>query len=99
MSPVLQAMGARYSARRGALRGDANVGDGFTAAAELYGQTGFPVLRGETLIEHAEWLVSTGRSDEAEPLLTEAEELFERLRARYWLERIARCREGAPALA
>jgi class 3 adenylate cyclase/tetratricopeptide (TPR) repeat protein len=99
MSPMLQAIGARYSARRGALRGDSNVGDGFTAAAELYGQTGYPVLRGETLVEHGEWLVSTGRNDEAEPLLAEAEEFFDRLRARYWLERIARCRAGAPAFA
>ena len=99
MSPQLQAIGARYSARRGALRGEQNVADGFIAAAEIYGESGFPLLRAETLIEHGEWLVSTGRADEAEPLLAEAEELFERLRARYWLDRIARCREGVPAFA
>ena len=99
MSPSLQALGARYAARRAALRGEPTVGEGFTAAAELYGRLGFPVQRFETIVEHAEWLTSTGRADEAEPLLAEAEEFFDRLRARVWLERIARCREGAPALA
>jgi len=40
-----------------------------------------------TELEHAEWLRDQGRADEAEPLLTEAREIFERLEAGPWLER------------
>jgi class 3 adenylate cyclase/tetratricopeptide (TPR) repeat protein len=38
-------------------------------------------------LEHAEWLVREGRGDEAEPLLAEAREAFDRLGAVPWLER------------
>jgi hypothetical protein len=40
------------------------------------------------LIEHAELLAQEGRAGEAEPLLREARETFERLRATPWLERV-----------
>ena len=40
------------------------------------------------LLEQAEWLVDQGRSDEAAPLLGEARETFERLRATPSLARI-----------
>jgi hypothetical protein len=40
------------------------------------------------LAEHGELLTEAGRSDEAAPLLTEAREVFERLRATVWLERL-----------
>lgn len=40
-----------------------------------------------TELEHGEWLVRQGRSDETEPLLAEAQETFERLEATPWLER------------
>jgi hypothetical protein len=40
------------------------------------------------LLEHGEWLVETGRAGEAEPLLGEARETFERLEAAPWLERL-----------
>jgi hypothetical protein len=49
-----------------------------------------------TELEHAEWLTGQGRGDEAEPLLTEAREIFERLEAAPWL---ARCDAVAPARA
>jgi hypothetical protein len=45
--------------------------------------------------------VGTGREDEAEPLLAEAREIFERLGARPWLERansvVPEGREPVPA--
>jgi hypothetical protein len=47
-----------------------------------------------THLEHAEWLDGQGRSEEAEPLLAEARETFERLEATPWLER---ARQGARA--
>ena len=49
-----------------------------------------------TELEHAEWLVSEGRTDEAEPLLAEARATFEQLEAAPWLERTAAVR---PAVA
>jgi len=42
-----------------------------------------------TQLEHGEWLAGQGRRDEAEPLLAEARETFERLEAAPWLERAA----------
>jgi hypothetical protein len=42
-----------------------------------------------TQLEYAEWLARQGRAEAAEPLLTEAREIFERLGARPWLERAA----------
>lgn len=43
-----------------------------------------------TQLEHAEWLVQQGRADEAEPLVVEAREVFERLEATPWIERADR---------
>jgi class 3 adenylate cyclase/tetratricopeptide (TPR) repeat protein len=40
------------------------------------------------LLEHGEWLTESGRAGEAEPLLMEAREIFERLGAAPWLERL-----------
>jgi hypothetical protein len=43
-----------------------------------------------TLTEHGEWLREQGRADEGGPLLDEAREVFVRLAARPWLERVER---------
>jgi hypothetical protein len=40
------------------------------------------------LLEHGEWLSAAGGVDEAEPLLTEAREIFAALEAAPWLERL-----------
>ena len=40
-----------------------------------------------TQLEYAEWLMGQGRGRDAGPLLAEAQETFERLEARPWLER------------
>jgi hypothetical protein len=50
---------------------------------------GMPFLLAIALTHHAEWLVSEGRTTDAEPLLAEARETFEELGAKPWLERIA----------
>ena len=51
-----------------------------------------------TLLAHAEWLAGEGRAAEAEPLLSEAWEIFERLGATPWLERtFAALQEQIPA--
>jgi hypothetical protein len=49
---------------------------------------GFVFYLAATQLEHAEWLIEQGRPGEAEPLLAEARETFERLGAKPWLERI-----------
>ena len=54
----------------------------------------FPFYLAVTILEHAEWLVGEGRGEEAQPLLLEAREIFERLGARWWLERTARVSGG-----
>jgi hypothetical protein len=42
-----------------------------------------------TLTEHGEWLLTQGRESDAQPLLTEARQIFDRLGARrvLWLAR------------
>jgi len=55
-----------------------------------------------TLLEHAEWLIEQGRTEEAVSLLAEARELFEGLMAQPWPERVAAASEqlaGQPASA
>jgi hypothetical protein len=60
----------------------------FKAAAGLYREIGVPYFLAQTLTNHGEWLVEQGHPDEAGPLLTEAREIFDRLKARPWLERL-----------
>ena len=40
------------------------------------------------LFDYGRWLVQTGRTEEAEPLLEEARTIFERMKATRWLERV-----------
>jgi len=90
-TPSLRAHGARGVARLAILRGEATgVDAGFEAAAEIFREVPSPYWLGVTLAEHGEWLVTQGRPDEAAPLLAEAREVFDRLGARPWLERLER---------
>jgi class 3 adenylate cyclase/tetratricopeptide (TPR) repeat protein len=91
LTPFLQAEGARFGARLAAVDAeDDRVDPGFKAAAELFRQMEMPFMRAVTLLEHGEWLVAQDRSDEASPLLAEARSIFDGLKARPWLERLAR---------
>jgi hypothetical protein len=72
----------------------AAAGDADTAATE-YGialanvrNLGFAFWLAPVLHDYGAWLVSTGRPDEAAPLLAEARELFERMGAAVWLRRL-----------
>jgi hypothetical protein len=80
--PYLNAQARRFRAR---LAGD---GAGYEAAAEQFRQLGIPFWLAVTLLEHGELLLSQGQPSEAEPLIAEASEIFERLQARPWLERL-----------
>lgn len=87
----LNAQVARFRAQLAARRGDAAESERrFKGATGLFRELALPFYLGVTQLEHGEWLATQGRPDEAEPLLTEARELFERLEARPWLERTAR---------
>jgi tetratricopeptide (TPR) repeat protein len=97
----LQAQAARFRAALTARGGDAGEAERlFKQAAGRFRELSVPFYLAVTELEHGEWLTAEGRADEAEPLLAEARELFERLEAVPWLERlerIARPRAEVPA--
>jgi tetratricopeptide (TPR) repeat protein len=96
LTPSLRGIGARFSARRAALKGDADTASaGFLAAAGIFREIERPFEVAVVQLEHGEWLAGAGRVDEAEPLLADAREIFDRLRARPWLERLDRVREAS----
>jgi class 3 adenylate cyclase/tetratricopeptide (TPR) repeat protein len=80
--PYLDAQARRFRARL------AEDGTGYEAAAEQFRELAIPFWLAVTLLEHAERLVGQGRPSQTEPLLAEATEIFERLEARPWLERV-----------
>jgi hypothetical protein len=59
-------------------------------------ELGVPFWLAVTLLEHAEWLAKDGHVQRAEPLLAEAAQIFQRLDARSWLERLAASRANLP---
>jgi hypothetical protein len=78
----------RFRARLDAANGsDDSVDAGFRQAENLYRERSLVFLLATTQLEHAEWLADQGRAVEAEPLLAEARETFERLEATPWIER------------
>jgi tetratricopeptide (TPR) repeat protein len=81
--PYLEAQGQRFRAR---MLGDE---ERFKASAGGFREYGIPFWLAVTQLEHAEWLVASGRGREADSLLTEAQDTFERLRAVPWIERVA----------
>ena len=73
--PLLAAHAHRFRAK---LSGDEVE---YRAATALFRELELSFWLAVTLLEHAETLVDEGRRDEAEPLLAEACEIFERLEA------------------
>jgi tetratricopeptide (TPR) repeat protein len=85
-SPFMQGMVMRFRARLAPAGPEA---DGlFRSAAGLFREIGAPFYQACILLEHAEWLMANGRTDDAAPLISEARETFERLKANPWLERL-----------
>jgi class 3 adenylate cyclase/tetratricopeptide (TPR) repeat protein len=83
--PLLSAYAARF---RALLADSAAEGEGdFEVAETIFRECGIVFCHAVTQLEHAEWLLGQGRDSEAEPLLTESRETFERLEATPWLER------------
>jgi hypothetical protein len=69
----------------------------FTAAAAQLRALDLPFHLAVVQAEHGEWLAARGRPDDAQPLLAEARDTFERLQARLWLERVDAVGPGATA--
>jgi class 3 adenylate cyclase/tetratricopeptide (TPR) repeat protein len=88
----LRAQCSRFRARLA--RDAAEVERHYKGASGLFRELAVPFYLAVTELEHGEWLVAQGRSDEAEALLAEAREIFEQLGAAPWLERLAKI--GAP---
>jgi hypothetical protein len=88
LTPFLAAQRARFRARLSAAA-QAGADDAFASAEELFRALGTPFYLAVTQLEHAESLLDQRREDEAEPLLAEAHETFQRLRAQPWVERTA----------
>jgi tetratricopeptide (TPR) repeat protein len=92
----LDAHAARFRARLDAAHGKDEAVDGsFRRGQAIFREFGVVFYLAVTELEHAEWLVSQARRDEAEPLVAEAREIFERLEAKPWLERLAGVGAGA----
>ncbi|MGA9920091.1 MAG: hypothetical protein WBR23_02370 [Candidatus Dormiibacterota bacterium] len=89
VSPWLRAHVSRLSARRSTEVGEHDaVEPAFEAAEAGFRALGTPFHLAVPLTEHAEWLVTRGRQDKAGALACEAREIFERLQARPWLDRL-----------
>ena len=85
----LNAQVARFRAQFAARRGEAEEAERlFKGAGGLFQELAVPFHLAATRLEHADWLAAQGRAEEAQPLLAEAREIFERLEAKPWLERL-----------
>jgi tetratricopeptide (TPR) repeat protein len=90
-SPSLRAHLDRFRARMAAARGPGDqVEPAFKAAAAAFREIGNPFSLAVTLLEYGEWLSGQERSEDARPMLEEAGEIFQRLKATPWLDRLAR---------
>ena len=96
VTPYLEGHRARLRALIGARAGNVDrVERDFTTAEVVLGGQGFVFGLTVAQLEHAEWLVEQGREADAEPLLAQAREIFERLGATPWRERLDAVRVGA----
>jgi hypothetical protein len=87
---LLRAQSARFRARLAGRREETAEAERlFKGAAGLFRELVVPFYLAVTELEWSEWLAAQGRGEEAEPLLAEAREIFERLEAKPWLERLA----------
>jgi len=92
--PLLEAQAARFRAK---LADDAPAAEkGFRRAAEIFGGRHLIFWLALTELELAEWLTVRERSDEAQPLLLQARDTFEQLKAAPWLERVDAVRIDTP---
>jgi class 3 adenylate cyclase/tetratricopeptide (TPR) repeat protein len=93
--PLIEATAHRFRAH---LAGDDPGADRhFTAAASQLRSLELPFHLAVVQLEHGEWLAERGRPDDAQGLLAEARDTFERLEAKPWLERVDAANVSATA--
>ena len=91
----LRAQSARFRARLAARRDDSEEAERlFKGAIGLFRELAVPFYLAVTELESSEWLVAQGQAAEAEPLLAEAREIFARLEAEPWLDRLTKLSIG-----
>jgi class 3 adenylate cyclase/tetratricopeptide (TPR) repeat protein len=88
LPPSLRAQTTRFRARLLVQRGEDGAEAAFKAATGMFRELQLPLWLAMVVFEHAEWLAQGGRAGEAEPLLREAGEIFRRLEANPWIERV-----------
>ncbi len=94
--PSLAGMRLRFRARVAAARGEStDVEQNFNAGIAIFVDAEMPFYQAATQLEMAEWLQSQGRGASSAAPLQEARAIFERLKARPWLERVARAGQAA----
>jgi class 3 adenylate cyclase/tetratricopeptide (TPR) repeat protein len=95
--PSLAGLRLRFKARLSAARGEsAGIEQAFSSAAHIFREAEMPFYQAATQLELAEWLQSQRTATSPAALLQEARAIFERLKARPWLERVARVATAAP---
>jgi tetratricopeptide (TPR) repeat protein len=86
----LQAHAARFRAVLAGRNGEGEEAERlFKRAAARFRELSIPFYLGVTRLEHAEWLHTDLRVEDAAPLLEEARTIFARLGARPWLDRVS----------
>jgi class 3 adenylate cyclase/predicted ATPase len=89
-SPFLDSQIARFHARLAAIRGQESTEARFKLAVASFRERDVRFYLGAALLEYGEWLAERGRLDDADPVLREAGEIFEQLKAAPWIERLAK---------
>jgi class 3 adenylate cyclase/tetratricopeptide (TPR) repeat protein len=96
IAPFVRAQTLRFRARLAAAQDSHDgVEPGFKQAESIFREFGIPFWLAVTQLEHGEWLLDQGRSEDARSLLDEAHTIFERLQAPPWLERAEQVMDGA----
>jgi predicted ATPase/class 3 adenylate cyclase len=94
--PSLAGLRLRFKARLAAARGEAaDVERDFGAAVAIFREAEMPFYQGVTQLELAEWLRSQGKMGST-LLLEDAGAIFDRLKARPWLKRLAQVTSAMP---
>jgi tetratricopeptide (TPR) repeat protein len=87
---VVELCRARIRANAATVREDHDTAaEEYALALATARNLGKAALLGPVLFDYGRWLVQTGRTEEAAPLLEEARTIFERMKATRWLERVA----------
>jgi len=89
LTTLLHAHAALVRAQLGVMKeAKAGIEAEFKAARSGYLEVGVPFWAGVTAFEYASWLNANAREADARPLLQEARDIFERLQAHAWLEKV-----------